>query len=95
MGRQRELDNEIKASGDVPERTSFSLLLPLYNDMKIECGEIDGIVSSTWMNISTSSSVEVTDDNGACAGYWAAAAVWSSIWDQRTVHRVTLASFFW
>ncbi|OWM82276.1 hypothetical protein CDL15_Pgr001850 [Punica granatum] len=91
LGRQEEFDNESKASGNVSEEKSSLLLhLPLYNNIKIECDEIDGIILGTWMNVRATSSVEVSDKDGACAGYWAAAAVWSSIWDRRTVDRIVL-----
>ncbi|KAK4767669.1 hypothetical protein SAY86_015419 [Trapa natans] len=90
LGQQEGSGNETEASGDVLEKASFPLVFPLYNDINIECGEIDGIVLGTWMNISTNSSAEVTDNDGACVGFWAASAIWSSIWDQTTVHRIVL-----
>lgn len=55
----------------------------------IECGEIDGIVFDTWINISESSSALEVDEDDAPAGYWASAAVWFDAWDQRTVDRVS------
>ncbi|XP_017420472.1 uncharacterized protein LOC108330498 isoform X1 [Vigna angularis] len=56
----------------------------------IECGEIDGIVFDTWINISESSSALEVDEDDAPAGYWASAAVWFDAWDQRTVDRMIL-----
>ncbi|KAK7399452.1 hypothetical protein VNO78_10634 [Psophocarpus tetragonolobus] len=60
----------------------------------IECGEIDGIVFDTWINISESSSDLETDEADAHVGYWAAAAVWFDAWDQRTVDRMILSQSF-
>ncbi|KAK7399448.1 hypothetical protein VNO78_10630 [Psophocarpus tetragonolobus] len=60
----------------------------------IECGEIDGIVFDTWINISESSSDLEADEADAHVGYWAAAAVWFDAWDQRTVDRMILNQYF-
>ncbi|XP_061345491.1 uncharacterized protein LOC133291257 isoform X4 [Gastrolobium bilobum] len=61
-----------------------------FDSFVIECGEIDGIVLDSWMNINESSSpVEVNEDD-AHVGYWAAAAVWFDAWEQRTVDRMIL-----
>ncbi|KAL2342976.1 hypothetical protein Fmac_004261 [Flemingia macrophylla] len=60
----------------------------------IECGEIDGIVFDTWINISESSSALEVDEDDAHVGYWAAAAVWFDAWDQRTVDRIILNQSF-
>ncbi|CAL0330002.1 unnamed protein product [Lupinus luteus] len=56
----------------------------------IECGEIDGIVLDSWMNINGSSCSTEVDEDDAHAGYWAAAAVWFDAWEQRTVDRMIL-----
>ncbi|CAJ1937955.1 unnamed protein product [Sphenostylis stenocarpa] len=56
----------------------------------IECGEIDGIVFDTWINISESSSAVEVDQHDSPVGYWASAAVWFDAWDQRTVDRMIL-----
>jgi len=53
----------------------------------IECGDIDGVVLGSWEN-AKASSLEV-DDDSSHAGYWAAAAVWSNAWDQKTIDRVS------
>ncbi|RDY05619.1 hypothetical protein CR513_10515, partial [Mucuna pruriens] len=60
----------------------------------IECGEIDGIVFDTWINISESSSALEVDEDDAHVGYWASAAVWFDAWDQRTVDRMILNQSF-
>jgi spatacsin len=66
-----------------------------FDSLVIECGEIDGVVLDTWMNINeNSSALEVDDDDDAHIGYWAAAAIWFDAWDQRTVDRVSCFSVF-
>lgn len=58
-------------------------------NLVIKCGEIDGVVLGPWATFSENGSVSVDDDDNAVAGYWAAAAVWSNTWDQRTIDRVS------
>ncbi|KAK8673759.1 hypothetical protein V6N13_112074 [Hibiscus sabdariffa] len=65
-------------------------LLDFFNNLKIECGEIDGVVLGAWANVSENSSDTVLEQDGVLAGYWAAAAVWSKAWDQRTIDRIVL-----
>uniref|UniRef100_A0A2N9FSI1 Spatacsin C-terminal domain-containing protein n=1 Tax=Fagus sylvatica TaxID=28930 RepID=A0A2N9FSI1_FAGSY len=50
--------------------------------------------SSSWTNVNQSSSVPVVDEDNAHAGYWAAAAIWSKPWDQRTIDRILLDQSF-
>jgi len=66
-------------------------LLPsyLFSNLIIECGEIDGVVLGSWTSINGNSPDPVVDEDTAHAGYWAAAAAWSSAWDQRTIDRVS------
>ncbi|XP_038999892.1 uncharacterized protein LOC120125556 isoform X2 [Hibiscus syriacus] len=61
-----------------------------FNNLKIECGEIDGVVLGAWANVNENSSDTVLDQDGVHAGYWAAAAVWSKAWDQTTIDRIVL-----
>ncbi|XP_022741667.1 uncharacterized protein LOC111293165 isoform X2 [Durio zibethinus] len=65
-------------------------LLDFFNNLIIECGEIDGVILGAWANVNEKSSDSVLDQDGAHAGYWAAAAVWSKAWDQRTIDRIVL-----
>ncbi|XVF15027.1 hypothetical protein REPUB_Repub09cG0114100 [Reevesia pubescens] len=65
-------------------------LLDFFNNLVIECGEIDGVVLGSWANINENSSDSVLNQGGAHAGYWAAAAVWSKAWDQKTIDRIVL-----
>lgn len=60
-----------------------------FDSLVIECGEIDGIVSDTWMNINENSSALEVDEDDAHVGYWAAAAIWFDAWEQITVDRVS------
>lgn len=61
----------------------------LFGNLIIKCGEIDGVVSGSWTTVNERSSDPVVDEDNAHTGYWAAAAVWSDAWDQRTVDRVS------
>ncbi|KAK8653527.1 hypothetical protein V6N13_127522 [Hibiscus sabdariffa] len=65
-------------------------LLDFFNNLKIECGEIDGVILGAWANVNENSSDTVLEQDGVHAGYWSAAAVWSKAWDQRTVDRIVL-----
>ncbi|XP_027367445.1 uncharacterized protein LOC113873502 isoform X2 [Abrus precatorius] len=65
-----------------------------FDSLVIECGEIDGIVFDTWMDINESSSALSVDEEDAHVGYWAAAAVWFDAWEQRTVDRMILNQSF-
>ncbi|GAV81705.1 hypothetical protein CFOL_v3_25159 [Cephalotus follicularis] len=62
----------------------------LLNNLTIQCGEIDGVVLGLWTNVNEASFEPLGDEESARAGYWAAAAVWSMAWDQRTIDRVVL-----
>lgn len=62
---------------------------PLLGKLIIECGEIDGVVLGSWTKVSQSSSVAEAEEDSVHAGYWAAAAIWSNAWDQRTIDRVS------
>ncbi|KAL6977281.1 hypothetical protein U1Q18_026078 [Sarracenia purpurea var. burkii] len=61
-----------------------------FKDVIINCGEIDGVVLDSWTNIKENSFHPVSDEDSSHAAYWAAAAVWSDAWDQRTIDRVML-----
>lgn len=62
----------------------------LFQHLKIECGEVDGVVLGSWTKINESASEHAPDETDAVAGYWAAAAVWSNAWDQRTFDHIVL-----
>lgn len=59
------------------------------NNFTIECDEIDGVVFGSWTNVNENPSGPMVDEDNAYAGYWAAAAVWFSFYDQRSVDRVS------
>nr|CAD1822161.1 unnamed protein product [Ananas comosus var. bracteatus] len=78
-----------KVASTKADRTS--LVLHVYDNTIIECGDIDGAVIGCWANVdSTIAPSEVCEDD-AHSGYWACAAVWSDSWDSRTVDRVNSA----
>jgi spatacsin len=94
VGQQEALK---KATSTLNSPAQIKLqLLPSYtfSNLTIECGEIDGVVLGSWTSISGNSPDPVVDEDTAPAGYWAAAAVWSSAWDQRTIDRVSTLVFF-
>ncbi|GAB4847711.1 hypothetical protein Ancab_026773 [Ancistrocladus abbreviatus] len=77
-------------NADIREENSLRLLHPhSFRELIIECGEVDGVVLGSWTNFSGSSISSEPDEDSSYARYWAAAAVWSSAWDQKTVDRVS------
>ncbi|XP_056159194.1 uncharacterized protein LOC115681990 isoform X4 [Syzygium oleosum] len=84
LGRRDQMENAV-------EQTNMQLLLsPMFVNITIECGEIDGAVIGSWVNVGGNSLDPVVNEESVHGGYWAAAAVWSSIWDQKTVDRIVL-----
>ncbi|XP_048128224.1 uncharacterized protein LOC115744096 isoform X2 [Rhodamnia argentea] len=84
LGRRDQMESAI-------EQTDMQLLLsPMFTNITIECGEIDGAVIGSWVNVSGNSSDPMVNEESVYGGYWAAAAVWSTIWDQKTIDRIVL-----
>lgn len=94
LGRKKELTRVTATSNSPGGIILHPLNLHLFNNLVIECGEIDGVVLGSWTNINESPSETMVDEDNAHAGYWAAAAVWSNAWDQRTIDRVSHCSYF-
>lgn len=63
------------------------LALNIRNHPIIECGDVDGAVLGSWVNINDCTK-EFSGSN-ISDGYWACAAVWSDAWGPRTVDRVS------
>ncbi|XP_043696644.1 uncharacterized protein LOC122647289 isoform X2 [Telopea speciosissima] len=84
IGRQK--DSPTSPEGNKLQLTSSNS----FNNYIIECGEIDGVVIGSWTNIDKTSDSLVFEEENTDAGYWAAAAVWSDAWDQRTIDRIVL-----
>lgn len=85
----------VPASSNSPRRNCLHLLHShVINNFTIECNEIDGVVLGSWANVDENPSVPLVDEDNHHSGYWAAAAVWSSDWDQRTIDRVSHFSYF-
>ncbi|KAF3440484.1 hypothetical protein FNV43_RR18768 [Rhamnella rubrinervis] len=90
VGRQKEYAR-VPAGLNSQRRYYLRLLHShVINNFSIECNEIDGVVLGSWANVNESPSVTVVDDDNPHYGYWAAAAVWASDWDQRTIDRIVL-----
>lgn len=71
---------------------SFPILhTHLFNNVVVTSGDIDGVVLGAWasLNDSISESEYAPEDSGTCDGFWAAAVVWSDVWDQKTFDRVS------
>lgn len=63
------------------------MALNIRNHLTIECGDVDGAVLGSWVNINDCTK-EFSGSN-ISDGYWACAAVWSDAWDPRNVDRVS------
>ncbi|WVZ99776.1 hypothetical protein U9M48_045026 [Paspalum notatum var. saurae] len=66
------------------------LALHIRNCPFIECGDVDGAVLGSWVNINDYTDSKEFSGSNISGGYWACAAVWSDAWDQRTVDRILL-----
>ncbi|KAM6563640.1 hypothetical protein CsatB_023638 [Cannabis sativa] len=88
-GRQKEY-MRVPASSHLPRNNLKLLHSDVFNNFTIECGEIDGVVLGSWTNVNENPSVPVVEDENVLGGYWAAAAVWCNVWDQRTIDRIVL-----
>lgn len=66
------------------------LALHILNRPFIECGDIDGAVLGSWVNINDHADSKEFPGSNISDGYWACAAIWSDAWDQRTVDRILL-----
>ncbi|XP_068653693.1 uncharacterized protein [Aristolochia californica] len=62
----------------------------LSRQKQTKCGEIDGVLLGSWTNLDESHSLPALEGDNVDAGYWAAAAIWSDAWDQKTVDRIVL-----
>ncbi|KAL3647014.1 hypothetical protein CASFOL_009186 [Castilleja foliolosa] len=67
---------------------NLRLLHPLFNNLNILCGEIDGVVLGSW-KIVDEHPVAPGDDSSHAA-YWTAAVAWSDAWDHRVIDRILL-----
>lgn len=84
LGRRGQMES-------AAEQINMQLLLsPMFTNITIECGEIDGAVIGSWVNVVGNSLDPLVNEESVHGGYWAAAAAWSSIWDQKTIDRIVL-----
>lgn len=65
------------------------LALHIRNHPAIECGDVDGAVLGSWVNVNDYTDLKELSQSNLSDGYWACAAVWCDAWDQRTVDRVS------
>lgn len=64
-------------------------MAPLGRDLVIACGELDGVVLGSWINVNEQPNAPEADDDSTHSSYWSAAAVWFDAWDQRVVDCVS------
>lgn len=78
---------------DTSEADNLTLGFRVSDCFTIQCGDIDGVVIGSWVNIDNGSAASADDEDNGLLTYWACAAVWSDAWDQRTVDRVSYRLF--
>ncbi|KAL3339711.1 hypothetical protein AABB24_028361 [Solanum stoloniferum] len=77
-------------NGNATEEIKLHLLATLGRDLVIACGELDGVVLGSWMNVNEQPIAPETDNDSTHSSYWSAAALWFDVWDQRTVDCIVL-----
>ncbi|XP_008786547.2 uncharacterized protein LOC103704848 [Phoenix dactylifera] len=94
LGKQK---NICEAATTVTKSEAENLILSfhVFDDLTIECGDIDGVVIGCWENIDHGYAFSPVCEDSVDAGYWACAAAWSDAWDQRTVDRIVLDQPFY
>ncbi|XP_015160891.1 uncharacterized protein [Solanum tuberosum] len=78
------------SNGNATEEIKLHLLATLGRDLVIACGELDGVVLGSWMNVNEQPIAPETDNDSTHSSYWSAAALWFDVWDQRTVDCIVL-----
>lgn len=78
------------SNGNATEEIKLHLLAPLGRDLVIACGELDGVVLGSWMNVNEQPIAPEADNDSTHSSYWSAAAVWFDVWDQRVVDCIVL-----
>ncbi|RLN30060.1 uncharacterized protein C2845_PM05G27470 [Panicum miliaceum] len=66
------------------------LALHIRDHPLVDCGDVDGAVLGSWVNINPYTDSKEFPASNISDGYWACAAVWSDAWDQITVDRILL-----
>ncbi|KAL9229664.1 hypothetical protein vseg_005107 [Gypsophila vaccaria] len=87
--KKKELTGGLPPTEDSKDY-SLCLLCPAVRNLKIECGDIDGVVLGSWTDVNSTGVSSEVDDDSSPEGYWSAAAVWSIAWDQTTIDRILL-----
>ncbi|KAL3818833.1 hypothetical protein ACJIZ3_004738 [Penstemon smallii] len=89
LGNRRN-EHKGTSNDDALLEMSLHLLHPLFNNLIITCGEIDGVVLGAWTSVDEHAVASEDDDDSNHAAYWAAAVAWSDAWDQRVIDRILL-----
>uniref|UniRef100_A0A2P2LNY5 Uncharacterized protein LOC105123888 isoform X3 n=1 Tax=Rhizophora mucronata TaxID=61149 RepID=A0A2P2LNY5_RHIMU len=90
IGRKKALSRSANTYNLLSEIKLHVSHSPLSRELFIQCGDIDGVVLGLWTSINENPPVLEVDEDVARAGYWAAAAVWCSAWDQQTIDHIVL-----
>ncbi|XP_062194810.1 uncharacterized protein LOC133897988 isoform X2 [Phragmites australis] len=89
LGRENVIRDSAKIV-TLPGEDKPVLALHIHHHTRIECGDVDGAVLGSWVNINDYTDFKELSGSNISDGYWACAAVWSDAWDQRTVDRILL-----
>lgn len=72
------------------EISKIELKFHVNDSFVIKCGDIDGVILGSWVNLDDDPAFSVVDEENVHTGYWACAAIWADAWDQRTIDRIVL-----
>ncbi|KAG9456856.1 hypothetical protein H6P81_001364 [Aristolochia fimbriata] len=89
-GSRQQQRNKESSYAPIQESKKLQFTCSWACDAIIECGEIDGVVLGSWPNLDEGHSFQAPEGDQVDAGYWAAAAIWSDVWEQITVDRIVL-----
>ncbi|KAF0916073.1 hypothetical protein E2562_000693 [Oryza meyeriana var. granulata] len=89
LGRENVIHDAAKIV-TLPGEDKPVLVLHIHNHSPIECGDVDGAVIGSWVNVNDYTNLKEFSESNLSDGYWACAAIWSDAWDQRTVDRIIL-----
>ncbi|XBI62667.1 hypothetical protein VPH35_043242 [Triticum aestivum] len=89
LGRENVIHDAVNIV-TLPGEDKPVLALHIRNHPAIECGDVDGAVLGSWVNVNDYADLKEFSQSNLSDGYWVCAAVWSDAWDQRTVDRIIL-----
>lgn len=84
LGRENVIHDAVNIV-TLPGEDKPVLALHIRNHPAIECGDVDGAVLGSWVNVNDYADLKEFSQSNLSDGYWACAAVWSDAWDRSTV----------